>query len=488
MIRNLLVIFVLGLATACSSPQKPPTENPPQEEVPPTPEEPGPMPSFMPPQPEIFSLSNGLTVWHVEQSLPLVTMRLVVPYGASSVPQGKAGLARFVAGLMDEGTTTRSALELSDAVDILGASLAVGASRDVSSVYMEVLSRNLEPALDIFADVVLHPAFDPEELERVRTLWLSGLKQRADEAGQVARLVGTRVFFGDDHPYAHPPRGYESTIEGLTLADVKAFYTTHWIPNNATLIVVGKVERDRLESMLEARFAGWAAAENPPPVVTPEAPPASQPRLVIVNKADAPQTVIRFVFPGPPRKIEDYASLRLFNTLFGGSFTSRLNQNLRERNGYTYGAGSGFSFLRGHGIFIGSSSVRTDVTGPALQEFLKEYGRLLQGDIEADELERARATEKAELVQSYETQGGILAEMAFLAGNQLTPEATLEVIANTENATLEAIQTVARTAAPMAGATLVLVGDKNAILEQLKGITGLPAPTFYTIEGAPAEP
>lgn len=446
----------------------------------------GERPEFSLPAVERFTLGNGLEVWHVHQpTVPMVTLSLVVPYGSAVDPEGREGLASVTADMLDEGTVSRSALELADAFDILGSTLSTGADRDLSRIELESLSRNLEPSLALLADVVLRPRFAPEDFERVQKLRLAELDQRSDDPGALSRLAAARAWFGEGHPYAHPPEGQPQSVSAMDAGDVIAFWSKYWRPETARLVVVGDVDGARLRALLEDTLGGWTPGMSPAPLAVPEPPPGRGTRLVVVPRPNAPQTVVRIVLPGAARSdASRIARERVLNTLYGGAFTSRLMQNLREEKSWTYGARSAFGALRGAGTFMSWSSIEAPHTGPAVAEFRKELARLAAGDIAADELQRSLATLHADTVQAFEMQGSVVRELSTLALYGQEPALVDAVLEVADGLTLDELNAFAREVARTEQALYVLVGDPELIAAQLAD-AGLPAAELWSRDGAP---
>jgi zinc protease len=432
----------------------------------------GDIPAFTMPSPERFTLSNGVEVWLLTRTeLPMVSLTISVPYGSMSDPVGKDGLAQFTASMLDEGTQKRDALAFEDEVDILGASLSAYAGLDNSGVALDVLRRNLEPALDLAVEMLTEPAFKQADFDRLLPLWLASLQQRAEDPNSISSLVAARAFFGDASPLAHPASGYAKTVSTLTPADLKAFHAAHWRPDGASLLVVGAIDAATLKPLLEAKLAAvWKAPATPAPAQPEPNAQAPARRFIIVDRPGAPQTVVRVVMPGRPQSSPQEPHIQLLNTIFGGSFTSRLQQNIREDKGYSYGAGSFFGRLRGVGTFVSRSAVRADVTGPALQEFIKEYNRLAKGDIVAEEMARALSSMRTDTIQSFESQRGIADLYTSLATAKQDPLYPQQVLERAQKLSLADLNAFAQEISHLDLATVLLVGDKSMILLQMNGI------------------
>lgn len=442
---------------------------------------------FEPTAPEVFTLSNGIEVRHWQRSeLPLVELSLFLRSGAVLVDGQQAGRCNLAAEMLDEGAGDLGALAFSDALDLLGANFSAFAGRNTTSVDLSVLKSNFGEALGLYADAVLRPRFDSAEWDRVRSLHLQGLKQAEDRPGSVASLVGMRAFFGDDHPYGRPSQGTVDTVEKLTLDDVKTAWGQLAAPDNATFFIAGDLDRVEAKNALEAAFGGWENPAGFTPAEKPElgAPANDKMRLVLVDKPGAVQTVIRFYLPGPkfdhPRRLH----YDLLNTILGGSFTSRLNQNLRERNGFTYGARSQFIMTPTAGYFSAGSDVGSEVTGAALKEFFNEFNALRSGDVSGEEARKSRETNRMEMIQSFQGLGGLIVIAQTLEANGLPFRSLGEDLTAIAAATETDLNGLAPAALPLDQALLVLVGDKATILEQIKDLD-LPEPEELTVTGDP---
>ncbi len=334
---------------------------------------PGPNPAFTLPPVVRRTLSNGMEVLIVEhKELPIVNMNLVVKMGAAGDPATQAGLASLTADMLDEGTKTRSALDISDQLAFIGSSLFVGSGWDSTTASMTTLTRHLDRALDIYADVVTNPAFADKELARLRDTRFTNFKQRRDDPGSIADIVYASQLYGRTHPYGHPLTGDEESIRTIALADVRKFYETFYRPNNSSLIVVGDVTPDTLLPKLERAFAKWEKGHIPAVDVTGAPVARDKATLYVVDRPGSAQSVILAGHVGVPRSNPDFFPLLVMNTLLGGQFTSRINMNLREEKGYTYGARSAFDWRRGAGPFFVSAPVQTAVTKESLVEVMKE--------------------------------------------------------------------------------------------------------------------
>lgn len=489
-----MVALSLAALAACEESLPPPVVAPPPP--PPTasvaqavdpvgakPALPAPQP-FEPPAPVVFKAGNGMTVWLLERhALPMVSVTLSIPYGSASDPRGKAGLAHITADMLDEGAGPRDAVQLSTSINDLGASLSTGAGLDGSSVSLVVLKKNFRPALDIFSDVVARPRFDAGEYKRVSALWRNELHKRAQDPGAVSRVVMGAALYGPDSPYGHPSSGLVSTAGKIDLPAVKAFYAAHYRPDQATLVVAGDVTRAELTPMLAEALGAWktpARAAEPTPEARPQAAP---PRLVLVDRPDAPQSVLAVVRNGVTAADPRAPLLDLVNTALGGSFTSRLNQDLREEHGWSYGAGSRFAETRGTGGFIAFAQVVTEATGPALQAMLGDLDKMATAGITLEELDKVKAQDRADLVQTYETVGSTSRRLGTLAMLGLPPGFDASASRARQRAGKGELDALAAAVSPK-GAIIVVVGPAATVTPQLAS-AGLGKPELWDPEGNP---
>ncbi len=431
---------------------------------------------FAPPLPEVFALPNGLAVWHLDNpALPLVAATLLIPAGSAADAPERAGLASATATMLDEGAGDLSALGFSEALERLSASFSASAGYEVTSLHLQVLKRNLAPALGLFETALRAPRFEEAEWARVQAQRLAALRQVQDDPVDLARRVGARAFFGPGHPYALPGDGLPETVGRLAASDLRGFWRAAYRPAGATLLVAGDIRRADLERLLAGSLGRWQGLAAPALAVpaVPEPPPRH--RLLLVDRPGSPQTVVRFVLPGPTYPDPDRVPLEVLNALFGGDFTSRLNLNLRERHGYTYSVGSGFQMLKRDGCFIATGSVQTEVTGKALQEFLAEFGAIRKGGIRPEELPPALSALKAAPVQAFQTLEGALQAYLPLAVYGRPPQALREDLRRLDAVEAGALDLLAERRLRLEEGILVLVGDREKILPQLEGL-GLPEP------------
>ena len=439
-------------------------------------------PAFAPPTPATYALSNGLPVLFVEKpGVPLAQVNLLVRTG--SVDDGDLdGLADVAADMMDEGAGDLSALELADAVDFLGISLGTGAGLHSLAVQLHTPLSKLDEALALMADVALRPTFPEADLERVRVSRVTALEQRRDEPRAVASVALARALYGDDHPYGRTGSGEPATVGAISRDDLVAFHERAVRPGNAALVAVGALDWAELQPRLEAAFgtAAWPAAEAVPGVTVADAPQVGPRSVTLVDKPGAAQSVVRIGRIGAARSTPDYYALDVLNTILGGSFTSRLNQNLRERNGSSYGARSSFDFRPAAGPFVAYADVQTDVTGPALAEFFNEL-RAIGETVPADELAKARDYLALSFPSPFATVRGTAAMVGELWLQGLPLDTYAGYTAGVQAVTASDLERVARQYVDPERVTVVVVGDRAAVEADVRALDLGPVTTL-TIE------
>jgi len=424
----------------------------------------GPAPSLKLPAIQRHALSNGLAVWIVEHhEVPLAQINLIVKSGSAADPIGKFGVGSLAAAMLDEGAGSRDALELADALEFLGANLTTTSSFDYSAVRMSVPVSKLADALPLMSDVALRPTFPAADLERLRKERLTGLLQARDNPGALIQIAFPRIVFGPTHRYGTSANGLPPAIEALTVADVQAFYRAHYRPDNATLLVVGDVTPAAILPALEKTFGGWKTAGMAPLVAAvPAAPQLKSRQVYIVDKPEAAQSQVRIGWVGVPRSTPDYAGLQVLNTILGGSFTSRLNNNLRERNGYAYGAGSAFDMRTSAGPFLASAAVQTDKTGEAVKEFFNELNGILS-PVPEDELMKAKNYVALGFPGEFETTGDMARKLEELVAYNLPDDTFTSFVAAVTRVTAADLQRLAARYIQPERMAVVIVGDRKVI-------------------------
>jgi zinc protease len=429
------------------------------------------------------TLSNGLTLILSERrGLPIVAANLVLKTGSDANPLDTPGLANFVAAMLDEGTATRNALQIADQIAQLGASLTTGSSMDATTASIRSLSKNFGPTLDILADVVLHPSFPAEEIERQRASRLAGLVQQRDNPAQVAALVMASALYGAKHPYGYAEVGTEAAVKAVMRGDMEAFWKQNFVPNNAALVVAGDISLPELRALAEKAFGSWAKGTPAQPNLG--APNQTSARIVVVDKAGSPQTQLRVAGIGAARSSPDFRPMQVMNIALGGLFSSRINMNLREANGYTYGASSGFSFRRAPGPFQVASGIRTDVTAPAVVEIFKELRGMVERPLTEEELTKAKDALANSLPGAFESSANAVGNFSNVFIYDLGLDYYTKYAAQVNAVTRDQTVAMAKKYLDPAKMVVIAVGDRSKIEAELKKLN-LGAIEVRDTEGKP---
>jgi zinc protease len=423
----------------------------------------GPAPALSIPAIQKQALSNGLPVWIVEMhEVPVVNVSLIVRSGAAADPAGRFGAASFTAAMLDEGAGTRDALELADAIDSLGASLTTNSSFDASSVRLHALVSTLDAALPIMADVALRPSFPQTDLERLRGERLTTLLQLRDNPAQLASAAFSRLLYGAAHRYGTGAMGTEATNKALSADDLRAFHAAHYQPSNAHLLVVGDVTAAAVMPLLESAFGAWRNAGTVPTPTLPATAPIKARQIYLIDKPGAAQSQIRIGSVGVARHTPDYHAIDVANTMLGGSFSSRLNLNLREKNGYSYGAGSQFAMRQQPGPFLALAGVQSDKTREALVEFFNELTGMSTPP-PTEELTRVRNLQALGFPGAFETTTGMAAQLIDLVVYGLQESFFNEYVPKIQAVTAADVQRVARQHIQPDRVIVVIAGDLKSI-------------------------
>lgn len=433
------------------------------------PPKPGPTPTLQLPAIHTRALTNGLPVRIVEKhAVPVAQVNLVLRAGSGVDPTLKFGLASLVAAMLDEGAAGRDALQIADAVDFLGADLSTGSSFDASFVNLHVPVARLSAALSVMADVARRPDFGQADLDRLREERLTAIKQARDFPPAIGAAAFPLLVYGPAHRYGIGTAGTEETLRSFGTDDLRAFHAAHYRPDNAALVVVGDVTPDAVLVELERAFGAWkpVGPRPAPPALAPAPKPGAR-VVYLVDKPGAAQSVIRIGWAGVPRSTPDYFALQVLNTILGGSFTSRLNQNLREQHGYAYGAASGFDMRLGAGPFFAAASVQTDKTAESLTEFFKELDGIRQ-PVPAAELEKARNYLALSYPGQFETTRGIASQIGEMIVYDLPADYFSTYIARVQAVSAADVARVAATYITPDRFAIVVVGDRQVVQEKIE--------------------
>ncbi len=433
---------------------------------------PGPALTFHLPVPTTFTLKNGLKVYLIRQpELPILSASVVTRAGGEANPVDKPGIADFTAAMLSEGTTTRTATQIAEDAEKLGTRLGVSADMDETDADVTVLTSHSDAALDLLADVLLHPAFNAEELERIRKQRILRIQQEADSVNAMAQRVGLKLLYGDQ-PYGFPNSGTVDSLKSLSRDQLQAFWSDHYGPGDSALVLAGDVTEAEARKLAEAHFGGWTGTAKGE-VTLPPAPAPPSLKLVVVDKPGSPQTALFAYGLGVPDSTPELQALQLMNYTLGASFGSRINMNLREVHGYTYGARSTYALYREGGPFTAGGLVKTDVTAPATKELMLELKRIQTEPPSAEELKMAREARIQSIPAQFETTSGTVATI----GNIFLDDRPLDYYAKLPqkyaDVTAEEVEKAARTEVHPDQLLIIEAGDKAKIEAGLKEL-GLP--------------
>ena len=428
------------------------------------------------------TLTNGLRVLVAENhTAPLVSMRSIVRSGADSDPADLAGVAGLTADLLDEGAGSRDAIRLAEDIGLLGGSLGTGADWDAAYASIDVLSRNASPTAEILADVTFRATLPQAAFDRVRSERLTDILQQRDEPSAIAGKRFSSLLYGKG-VYGNSVIGTNETVSRITLEDVRRYYGQYYLPNNSSLIVAGDIRADDIANLAEKTFAEWKRGPEPPrPKI--EARPFDSSRVYIIDRPQAVQSEIRIGHIGVPRSCEDYFPLSVMNALLGGVFNSRINLNLREKHGYTYGARSAFSFRRLAGPFVVAAPVRNEVTRESVTEILAELRRIRTGDVEDRELDDTKNYLMGVFPATVQSSSDIAGRLLDMELYGLPEDYFDRYRENIGAVSKDHIARVAQKYLDPDRALIVIVGSAAQIREPL-GSLGLPMHEL-DIEGAP---
>ena len=438
------------------------------------------------PEFERTTLDNGLAVIVVPvRKLPLVTVALVLDAGAVAEPTGEDGVARLTARALLEGTTSRTGDMLSESLERLGASLEADAEWDSGTLAMTVLTSRLSEAMALLAEVVLEPAFPERGLERLKAERLAEILQRRAEPRGLADDMFARFLYANGSRYALPEGGTAPGVSAISRASVSAFHASRYRAGSATAIIVGDIGVDDALRVMRARFGSWPSSSTT--TVAADDRPAHRTRAVyLVEKADAPQSELRMGHVGLPRSHPDYFAALVMNMLLGGLFSSRINLNLREVHGYTYGASSSFDWRRQAGPFVVGSAVRSDVTAAAAHEVLAEIESMRSDKVTAEELSLATSYLEGVFPIRYETTAAIARALTAMVVYGLPADYFDTYRDRVRAITASDVLRAAREFLRPEELQLVAVGDPAVIREPLASMELGPLESYDT-EGVPVK-
>jgi predicted Zn-dependent peptidase len=413
--------------------------------------------------------------------VPLVQINLLVQAGADDDPADKFGVANMTAAMLDEGAGQRTALDIADAVDFLGADLATTSSYDASAVRLNVPVAKLADALPIMADVALRPTFAQSELDRLRQEEITSLLQSRDDPAAVVPQAFAREVFGTMHRYGTPAVGTITTLKAMSTTDLRAFHTAMYQPSNATLIVTGDVQSAAIMPLLEKAFGGWKGSGTVTRTPVPQAAQVPEREIDIVDIPGAAQSQIRIGWVGVARSTPDYFTLQVLNTILGGSFTSRLNQNLREVHQYTYGASSRFDMRLSPASFAAGAGVQTDKTADALKEFFNELNGIGK-PVGSDELKKAKSYITLSFPSEFETIGDLSQHLEEMKVYALPDDYFNKYASNIDAVTSPTVAEAAAKYIQPGKFKVVVVGDRKVIEPGIRALNLGTVKTMSVVE------
>jgi zinc protease len=478
-------VLLLALGLGCAEQQNPPVPPPPKpppatgpmaKEVPTvTPDAPfrakapapGPDIAFRPPTIEEAKLSNGARVLLVERhELPIVAIQIAFDRGADQAPPV---IGAMTGALLMSGTAKRTALQLTEAFEELGAEHSAWTDYDASQIYVKVLSSQTKGALEILGDILQNASFPRDELKREKSRWVTSFRQESDSPRRILSRTVAEILYGKTHPYGSMLTGTDREIELVQRSQLSDFFRRNMQPDRATIAVSGDIKKADLMALLEQTLGSWKGkSKGRLTIKDPKITSKSPMQVVVVDRKGASQTNVAVVQVGVPRKHKDFDALVLMNTILGGQFTSRLNLNLREKHAYTYGSGSNFSMRLGAGPFQASAAVKSSVTKQALTEMMNEINRIRREKVTVDELQRARNYLIRQLPARFESTPQTAGTLAALSIYGLPLDEFTTRKARFEKVTPEDILRVAMEHLQPGEMKVVMVGDAQSIKTQFK--------------------
>ena len=435
-----------------------------------TPPEPTAVRPFLVPEIGADRLDTGLEIRTIPLSrIPLISVSLMIDVGEARMDHGEAGRAVLVGNALQGGTARHSGADLAEAIESIGASLAVGTSWDGTRVALSVLADHLPEALDLMADVVRRPTFPSDEVARVRDQRLAAIQQERTEPGRLAELSLRAQLYDPAAPYSRPLGGTQESVEGFDADAAQALFDSSYGPSIG-VVAVGDLDPDHIRALLQERFGDWTGGWKRAPA--PNASPrTSERRVVVVHRPGAVQSEIRIGHVGPPRSIPEYFSLRVANGALGGTFGSRLNLNLREKHGFTYGVRSRLGFGRGPGPFSIATAVETAVTAAAVREAMAEFTKLADEGPTEDEVSSIRDFLSGVFPLQMETTAQLNRQAATLLVHDLPADYLTTYRDNIRAVTRDSAAEAARRYFLPDQAQIVVVGDADAIQGELESLS-----------------
>jgi len=415
------------------------------------------------PEMQRFHLSSGLAVWLLDrQDLPVVSVTLAFPEGANEDRPGLQGTAHLTGITLDSGTVTRSALDISGAIERLGSSLRFHAGHDGTTVGLTSLVRNFQPSLEILGDILAHAAFPDTELERKRTQHLTSIAQQKDRASTIASWAFHRLAYGTSHPYGTDVGGTEESVRRIRHENTAGYHERHLTPDSCTAIVIGPVRESECRALFQEILAPWNTRRQHP-IASSAPPPETRPGLFLIDRPGSAQAEIRMGHPSLRRNSPDFFPVIILNRVLGGQFSSRLNANLRERRGFTYGAWSSFGLGKLGGPFLAGTAVNTADTGAAIGEMAGEIDGMSKGNMTAEELSFATEGIAGNFALMFETPAQVAGVLQNIVFYGLGEEYYATYLDTLRGVTLDQVNIAATKYLTTEQMTLVVVGDAGKI-------------------------
>lgn len=445
---------------------------------------PGPLRPFHFPEIERFELSNGVPVLFARsEGIGVATMVVIADAGGVHESAERAGLAALTANLLESGAGGRSALQIADEVERLGLQLGTSANWDSVHVDLTGLSSRVAAGAGVVADLVLRPTFPDAEVERIRGETLAAIVQRRAEPRGLANEMASRYIFADDSPFSRPLGGTTETVRGLGRPDVVDYHAARFSAHGAAVVITGDLAPERARAIAEEGLGRWAVAPYDAPVA-PARPRFTVTEVVIVDRPGSVQSELRVGHVGVPRDTADYSAILVMNAILGGAFSSRLNMNLRERHGFTYGVSSAFVMRRQPGPFLVSTAVQTEVTARALTEIFTELRGMRDGPVRPRELDDARSYLAGTFPLRLQTTEGIASRLAELAVHRLPLDHFDGYRQRIMDVTPEEVLAAAREYLQPDAAAVVIVGDAASIRGEVESL-GLGPVSVVDADGNP---
>lgn len=442
-------------------------------------------PTFTPPVAKRMRLANGMALLVIENhKLPIVSMQLVVPNaGSATDPKGKAGVAAFTADMLDEGAGGLSAIQIAEEQDKLGANIGVFATIDEAGLSVGTLTKTLDPTIDLVAKIVTQPAFDAKDFDRVKGDRATALDLRRDRPREVAQILLGSALYGLESAYGHPGGGFRESFKDLALADLTAYYKDRWDPKAMTIVVAGDVDAVALHKKLDATLGRWKHPGHTAKIVTTPVAKIAH-RLVLVDRTGAQQSDVRIGLVGLERKDPKFYAFEVLTNALGGSFTSRLNQRLREQLGITYGIRAGQDWRLSRGPFTISSALVTASTAQGLSETIKIVDDLGATDLPAAELDKSKQNLIRALPAQFDTNASTAGAFAELALHGLPDSWYARYADAVRKVTAKDVRTLAKSAIPTGKMVFAVVGDMAKVRADLDKLN-LGDPELRDLYGMP---